>query len=215
MASIAVFSVAAATFPLGSVFDDLPEVTVELERIVPTGEVVVPYFWIYGADSEAVLDAFYDKPGVLNIELVDSIDESVLMRAEWDYEVHGIKRGIFESGLTLLSASGSSDEWRFELRAPDRVSLSAFQSYCQENCIGVELTRLYTLSERRTDREYGLTEPQLDGLTLAFDRGYFDSPRRTTLEELADELGVSRPAVSDRLRRGLRNLLASTIAEPD
>ncbi len=215
MASIAVFSVTASTFPLGSVFDDLPEVTVELERIVPTGQVVVPYFWVYGADREAVLDAFSDRPGVSNIEPVDSIDEGVLLRAEWDYDVHGIKRGIYESGLTLLSAEGSSDEWRFELRAPDRTSLSTFQSYCQENGIALELTRLYTLSERGTDRAYGLTEPQVDGLTLAFDRGYFDSPRRTSLEELADELGVSRPAVADRLRRGLRNLLASTVADPD
>jgi predicted DNA binding protein len=215
MASIAVFSVAASTFPLGSVFDDLPEVWVELERIVPTGQVVVPYFWVYGAEREAVVEAFYDKPGVLNIELVDSIDDSVLMRAEWDYEVHGIKRGIFESGLTLLSANGSSEEWRFELRAPDRTSLSAFQTYCRENGISTELTRLYTLSERRVDRAYGLTELQFDGLVLAFEHGYFDSPRRATLEELAVELGVSRPATADRLRRGLRNLLSNTIVRSD
>jgi predicted DNA binding protein len=210
MTRLAEFSVAAPTFPLGSVFEDLPNVTVELERIIPTGQVVIPYFWVHGAGRDAVTDAFHDKPGVLNIEFVDSLDERVLMRAEWDYEIHGIKRGIFESGLTLLSAEGSSDQWLFELRAADQQSLSQFQEYCRENEIEITLTRLYTLSEEG-NRDHGLTEAQLEALTLAFERGYFDSPRQATLEDLAHELGISRTAVAARLRRGNRRLIARTI----
>lgn len=40
------------------------------------------------------------------------------------------------------------------------------------------------------------------------DRGYFDEPRRATLDDLASELGITRQSLAGRLRRGHRNLLA-------
>ncbi|WP_455565422.1 helix-turn-helix domain-containing protein [Natronobacterium gregoryi] len=48
---------------------------------------------------------------------------------------------------------------------------------------------------------------------LAFDRGYFDSPRAVTMEELGDELGISQQAVASRLWRGIDQLLATTLPE--
>lgn len=42
---------------------------------------------------------------------------------------------------------------------------------------------------------------------LAYREGYFESPRRINQEELAAELGVSGPAVSYRLRRGVAGLI--------
>lgn len=47
----------------------------------------------------------------------------------------------------------------------------------------------------------GLTTRQRETLRLAADRCYFEIPRRATLADLADELGVSDQAISERLRR--------------
>jgi hypothetical protein len=38
MATEATFTVPSDQFPLGTVFDQLPGVTIELERIIPAGE---------------------------------------------------------------------------------------------------------------------------------------------------------------------------------
>jgi len=47
-----------------------------------------------------------------------------------------------------------------------------------------------------------LTTVERQTLKSAVDRGYFQSPRGTTLGSLADEYDVSKPAVSKNLRRG-------------
>lgn len=45
-----------------------------------------------------------------------------------------------------------------------------------------------------------LTETQRDTLALALEEGYYDRPRKTDLEALADRLAISRSAVSQRIR---------------
>jgi predicted DNA binding protein len=57
----------------------------------------------------------------------------------------------------------------------------------------------------------GLTDRQREALTLAISRGYYESPRQVSTEELAEELGISQPSMSNLLRRGERQLLTSTL----
>lgn len=45
-----------------------------------------------------------------------------------------------------------------------------------------------------------LTEKQRDTVELALDNGYYDRPRETDLADLAGTLGISRSAVSQRIR---------------
>jgi predicted DNA binding protein len=56
-----------------------------------------------------------------------------------------------------------------------------------------------------------LTETQREALVLAHERGYYDSPRETSLEEIADELGITQQSLSSRLRRGYRRLVGETL----
>jgi hypothetical protein len=57
----------------------------------------------------------------------------------------------------------------------------------------------------------GLTAAQREAIRAAADRGYFKVPREVSLKELAEQLGVSEQAVSQRLRRGLGNLVAGSV----
>lgn len=54
-----------------------------------------------------------------------------------------------------------------------------------------------------------LTDTQRETLRLAFDTGYYQQPRETSLEELAEALGVSKSAVSQRLNGAERKLVQS------
>lgn len=47
---------------------------------------------------------------------------------------------------------------------------------------------------------------------MALERGYFSVPRDAQIGDLADELGVSTNAVSQRLRRAMENLTRNTLA---
>ena len=46
---------------------------------------------------------------------------------------------------------------------------------------------------------------------MAYRAGYFEQPRETTQDELGECFGISHRAVPDRLRRGIRNLIAQTL----
>jgi len=54
-----------------------------------------------------------------------------------------------------------------------------------------------------------ITDRQLEFLRAAVERGYFDTPKRVTLEQLAEDLGVSR----EDLRRELRAAVQAAYRE--
>lgn len=214
MATIAEFTILAEDFPLGQIFADAPEATIELERLVPTTRTLLPYFWIWGDDVRAIRNDVRSYPGIESVSLVEAVDDGGLFRAEWDEETEGVLTAIAELNVTLLKATGNRDKWTFQIRAEETDQLSQFQQYCQDHGIGVTLTRLQSLSTMRDD-DYDLTPEQREALVLAFEEGYYDQPRATDLEELAAELGITRQSLSARLNRGYRNLVRNALTEQE
>ncbi|WP_439025941.1 bacterio-opsin activator domain-containing protein [Haloarchaeobius sp. DT45] len=60
-----------------------------------------------------------------------------------------------------------------------------------------------------------LTEKQLAVLRAAYHAGYFDWPRDSTAEELAESMGVSSPTLHNHLRRSQYKLLDAFLDGPD
>lgn len=54
-----------------------------------------------------------------------------------------------------------------------------------------------------------LTEIERDAILAAYEKGYFNVPRKIRLEELAEHLGKSTGSLSTLLRRGTQRLVAS------
>ena len=214
MTTIAEFTLPPGAFPLGRLFESVPQATLELDRVVPTSDTVMPYFWVraQGADFEGVLRVFAGLDEIRDVVLMEELGDRALFRAEWEPEFLGIMRAIAESEVTVLSATGSEEGWSFELRAKG-AKFAAFQGYCDDHAIDISLTRLSRLSEMTDGREYGLTDEQQEALVLAYADGYYDSPRETDLETLAEQFGISRQALSARLRRGYGNLIEYTLLQ--
>lgn len=210
MATVMEFTSPAAEFPLGTVFETLPTVTVELERLIPHKTVIIPYFWVRGAEATDIEAAFKSHEGTNEIELVDSVEEEYLMRVEWDREYVGILDALAETNLVVLSGVGTADGWEFEVRGEERTEISEFRSYCQDHDIPITITAVHSLLPIHGEG-YELTDTQQEALVLAFERGYFDSPRTASLEEIADELGITQQSLSSRLRRGHRRLIDATL----
>ncbi|WP_137287507.1 helix-turn-helix domain-containing protein [Halorussus salinisoli] len=212
MATIAEFTVPADDFPLGHIFETLPDVTIEIERVVPTNRGVLPYFWVRNVPTERVRETLEAQGALESFAIVDELDSQGLVRADWDPNVEGVFTGIVDAELTLLSATGTQEEWRFEFRAEDTDQIVAFQQYCTDLDIDVELVRLYDVGETGSTGQYSLTPEQREALLLAYNNGYYDFPRQVDLETLAEELAIARQSFADRLRRGHRNLIGETVA---
>jgi predicted DNA binding protein len=215
MATEATFTVPSHQFPLGTVFEQLPDVTVTLERIIPAQDVVVPYFWVRGTVVDDIEGAFLDHPGVEDVRLVDSIADEYLLRVEWTLEYDGVLSALTETEVPLIKAVGTDQQWTFDVRGDDRSDIAAFQHRCQESDVPITLTKLHALTPLETETEAALTDTQQEALVLAYDRGYFESPREVTMEDIGDELGISQQAVASRLRRGIKHILGSTIPETE
>jgi predicted DNA binding protein len=101
-------------------------------------------------------------------------------------------------------------------RVPSREAVVQFRQACSERGFGFRLERLYreevAAEDGGIDDRYGVTAAQREALSAALEMGYFEVPRDASLEHVADELDISRQALSTRLRRGQSNLLRNTLS---
>lgn len=119
-----------------------------------------------------------------------------------------------ELGIHVLELGSRRGEWLVKLQASDRDVLVEFREYCKREGLTFETDRLYTadggVAVDALDA-VGLTDKQREALLAAYDAGYFGTPRGTSLEALAETLGVSATAVGNRLRGGTARLVEACL----
>ena len=211
MATFAEFEVPADRFVLGHTLEALPEMVIEIERVVASGELLTPYFRVEVDRTEAFEAAAGDDPSIANLTQVDEFGRQTLYRAEWTENVEALLHAYQEVGAAISEASGRADTWELRIRFDTRRQLDAFQTFCEDHDITFELRRLYEASQTGEGGAYGLTPKQYEAATRAWEMGYFDSPRESTLSTVAADLGISTQALSDRLRRCQYTLIAETL----
>jgi len=217
MSVILEFSIPSREFTLGQVLAGSSTMHCELERIVPTGDMMMPFVWVTGENHEEFAESVRDHELVKELVVLDTVGESGLYRIKWANEPTDLIEGIASSNAVVLQAFGNAT-WEFRLRFPDHGCLSTFHNYVIERDIPCHIERTYTLTEtNKSGYRFDLSQEQREALLLALRRGYFATPSEVTLDELADELNISRQALSDRIRRGneqvLRRVLLSTVGD--
>ncbi len=210
MSTIVEISIPADEFALGRALDAHSQLQIELERIIPTGTAVFPYFWARGDSIQRFETAVRDDPAIQDLTKLDTFSDRTLFRSVWNDEMTGLVQGIKEANATVMEANNLTDDWSFHLRFPAQEQMSTFQSFCHREEIPVEVERVYSFQEVPTRQLTNLTGAQQETLVTAYEEGYFERPREITLEELADELDISPQAVGGRLRRGYSNLIVES-----
>lgn len=211
MSVILEFTIPATDFQLGEVLSGPTEMELELERLVPTGNMIMPFIWATGRNHDAFAGNVRSKSRIHEFMELDTVGESRLYRIEWENPPTDLITGISQSDAVLLEAHGT-DDWVFRLRFPDHEKLSEFHNYIIEHDIPIHVERTYTLTEKTEHgHRFDLSQEQREALVLALRAGYFDTPSETTLDELAEELGISRQALSNRIRRGNENVLRAAL----
>jgi predicted DNA binding protein len=218
MSVIVEYTMAGEDFLLGEVLRSVPDVVVEIERVVAhADERVTPYFWISGADEGAFDAAVLEDPSVGDVVAVDEYGGVTLYRAEWRDEACEIVDAFRTIDVALLEAAGQRGTWRLRLRFDDREAFDAFNAYRRAHDVSATIERIYHPDEPNAGGQFGLTPTQQDTLLTALEAGYYDLPRRVTHDELAERLGVSQQSISNRLHRAHGNLVRSalTVGDPD
>lgn len=166
--------------------------------------------------DRAELEARLDKdPTVEGYELVDWTDDTGIYYIEHTPETLLISTVVTEVNGLLVHTETKGNGWLARLLLPDRKALSTIWEFSAENDISLEIFEIYGKDDAGAEDSYGLTDDQTVALQTAYEEGYFGEPREVALDEVASVMGLSSTAVSGRLRRGMRNLVAATIAEVD
>ena len=156
-----------------------------------------------GADPNAVVETLRRNPFVHRVEAIVPPKGKILATLLVD-NCHACKE-LAESECFLTDATateGGGLEWR--LLAPRRSAVEALVKNLSGRGIAVDLVAI-----RAVKGSGGLTDRQERVLSLAFQLGYFEFPKKIGLTELAKKLGVSKAALSETLRTGEEKILHS------
>lgn len=211
MAPIAEFTFPSKYFALAETLPQFPEVTVEAAEIVAHApDTTMPCLWASGPDLEEFGEAMAADPTVEEIRATASFDGEVLYHLTWSDEIQSFVTEMIDHEGVILEASGRADRWRVRLRFMTREQFDSFQTEFAEGEPELRLERLFQAELPRHRRGH-VTPEQYRALATATELGYYQVPRQASIRDVAAELDVSHQAVSERLRRGVANLVADTL----
>lgn len=206
-------SLGVEQFRLAGMLRGSPPTRVEFERVVPLDDRVMPYLWITGLGTDEALARLESDPDVTAAAALAEGRGGMLAGVEWR-DGHPLLDALAGANASCLKGVGTAEGWRLSLRFPSRDQLAACYRECAEAGVGLSVDRIHASSwSAEGGHEVVLTDVQRETLAAALEGGYFDVPRRTTLQDLAAQFGVSDTAISQRIRRGVERLLTAELSE--
>jgi predicted DNA binding protein len=199
------------SFALGQLLVENPTMHVEIERLVPLGDRLLPFFWVSNGSPEHIEEELESQSIVESVDRLTQVEDRYLYQVAWTPEVNGLVDALLETNAVILEGQGITGRWELRLRFPDHGTLQRFSEICREKGITLEVEGVY--NPHPPSIEERLTSPQRQALVAAYEVGYFEVPRRATLSDLGERLGVSEQAVSQRLRRATRSLVGGLLFE--
>ncbi len=224
MSILVEFQIATERFELGECVAQYEDLRVELERIVPLEDHAIPYIWVTGPSQtiDALTETLEESNAISSVTTLDRLEvngsdwEQQLYSVEWVLDKLEIIKGIIIAKGVLMEGECVNNYWTLRLQFPDHDNVAEFYQYLADNDItDFSIQSVFELQSRsERTQQYDLTSDQREAITLAAQQGYFDTPRRVTLDELGEELGISEQAISQRIRRANKKIIFSALKYP-
>lgn len=187
---------------------------VVLQEMVPrSGGRYAEFYSVSGTELERI-EAIADNHPTATPSIISRYEDGGLMEFLVSGDCPAV--GLAELGALPRSVVGDDGEGQIVAELPAEYDpgevVAAFQEEYGGDLVAkrehAEFTPLF--SQREFDRavERRFTDRQREVLETAFEAGYYDWPRETSGEELADQLGISQPTLSEHLTTAERKLLS-------
>lgn len=207
------FSVKASETILAKTFDQLDDVQFEMEHAVTMpSDHQWPCLWITGHSREEIERTFRDEPDISEFDHITSENDRFLYHLSAPGGTMEFRDIIQEENGTILAVTGEEGEWKLQVRCRDKDHLARVHDRLSDEGIPPEIHQIRRIGDE-SDGTTLLTEQQRQAFEVALEHGYFDIPRKASLEDIAAEMGISYQAVSERLRRGYESLVEEEIGE--
>lgn len=199
-----------------AVVSQAADCTLTVQGIVPTsGADVVVYCGVEGDIHETVA-ALSKADGIVSLRPIDeSTVECRLGHGTLAVPLREVgaqlERLVAENGVCTVVARVSPETDVRTIVERIQRSVPATDLQAKRRRVGGEVAAITKsgasgLAERLTDR-------QREMLEAAYDEGYFDWPRESTAEEVADEMGVTSKTVHNHLRKAENEVLGAFLGK--
>jgi len=193
--------------------------TTTLKGVASTDDASLTcYLEVSEVSGESFLEAATGYEGVLDVRLVTEGSPSLFEVTVASSAVHTLSASgatvrtfRVEAGEGQLVAEVAPDA---DLKALARAVESAYADTSVRSKRRVERS-VQSSESFRKDLEDRLTERQQTAMETAFSAGYYEWPRESTAEEVAEAMDISSPTLHEHLRAGERKLLQSFLQEVD
>ncbi|WP_435075036.1 helix-turn-helix domain-containing protein [Halorubrum sp. HHNYT27] len=166
---------------------------------------------VAGSDIERLRTELEHDPTVTEAEYLGTIGDDNRFKLRFEDGVPLFPPETTEMGVQVLSARHADGDWNILMHVPTHSTLHEIQSHYHDHGITFRVKRLHIARETDIGAETALPPGQREALLVAYRNGYFQVPRDVSQEEVADELGISKSGVSQRLRRSIDRLIEATL----
>ncbi|MFC4246988.1 helix-turn-helix domain-containing protein [Natribaculum luteum] len=209
MTTVVELEIPADAFGISRTFEQVPTFEFQVGGMIGDAP---PLVWVSGPDRATVEEALEADPSVeVLTNLTDGTDDRWLYRLEFGRQVKLFQQLVAENSGAVLEASGRDGTWTLRLLFDDRDALSNAHALFEQYSFRTVVTRV-TSMDGASGEGSPLTKTQYETVIKAYELGYFDVPRKVTLQELAAELDVSHQALSERLRRSHAALVSAELS---
>ncbi|WP_265110202.1 bacterio-opsin activator domain-containing protein [Halosolutus halophilus] len=212
-------------FRVGEMAEELVELsvteecTIEFEQLVQGDETLLAYGSATDVSEEAFRDAVDETDGISDVRVLAA------RREAFEFElVAPAAVSLFETiathGGRVASATIADGEFRFVVELPRGRDTRQMIELIRDQ--HADTTYLAQRTTERSERgrsgstsvvEEELTEKQRAAIETAYFAGYFDWPRESTGEEIAERLGISPATFNQHLRTAERKFFDSVFGE--
>ncbi|MFC7026535.1 bacterio-opsin activator domain-containing protein [Halomicroarcula sp. GCM10025710] len=192
--------------------------SVDLSGVVPvSGQSLLYYLVVDGAPAADVLAYAVDDPTVTDARLIENYGDGALVEVVVSAAP---ALTLVESGARVCDLSVEGGAATILVDLPGEADLRPVVDAVVDAYPDTTLTAKRE-AERPVQTDVGFRERFADRLTdrqetvlrAAYHSGYFEWPRGTTAEELADSLDVASPTLHNHLRKAQQALLTEFFTE--
>lgn len=214
MAKVMGLTVPTAQFALSEMFEMVPDATVETVPVAAhSSQGSMSFLSVDTSNTEILDEAIRADNSTEKVLSLSQSGNQHLYRISWRPCVRTTLAVFLQSAGSLLCGWGTADGWTLRFLFPEQESISVIYENWREHGIDAPVQRVVGVPGEFGFPEMELSQCQHDTLLRAYEMDYYEVPRGSTLESVAADLEISHQALSERLRRGHRNLIEKTLCQ--
>lgn len=177
-----------------------------------TTDGVYVFVTVMGGAIDTVVAAAQELVSISNIQRISENDGEAVLRLHLSQPF--IALDLADHGAILQNSTADGETATLVIDVPSSVDVRHINQQITDAFTDVELRSKQTFDRASSHDLYSkflerLTDRQLEVLQTAYYSGFFESPRESTGEEIADTLGISPPAFYRHARTVQRKLFST------